>query len=119
MKRATTTMKKNEERSGRKEKRETRPLALIDARNQEQREWRGRPRASPELSSSRPTPKWSRSGSGEGSGVGARRASHRLRLQAVVKMTFAKGASLETLQALQLQPRRQHRRAIISMRRQD
>jgi hypothetical protein len=62
-----------------------------------------------ELSSNRPTPKWSRSGSGEGSGVEhAGIICTGETYKAVVKMTFAKGASLRTLQPLQLQPRRQH-----------
>jgi hypothetical protein len=45
-----------------------------------------------EVSSSRPTPKWSRNGSGEGFRCG--RTPVR-RYKNVVKMTFAKGASLE------------------------
>jgi hypothetical protein len=42
------------------------PSQLIDARIKELSDWRGETLARVRFSSSRPTPKWSRSGSGEG-----------------------------------------------------
>jgi hypothetical protein len=57
MKKATTTMKEGKGGDS--------PSQLIDARIKELSDWRGEALGS-EFSSSRPTPKWSRSGSGEG-----------------------------------------------------
>jgi hypothetical protein len=62
MKKATTTMNKSR---GSKEAKGGDSPAQLDARIEELGDWRGDTLLGSELSSSRPTPKWSRSGSGE------------------------------------------------------
>ena len=73
------------------------PSQLIDARIKELGDWRGEMLARIRSSSSRPTPTWSRSGSGGGVPVWAHDGiiCTGETYKAVVKMTFAKGASLE------------------------
>jgi hypothetical protein len=110
MKKATTSMKKS--KSGAKEgKGGDSPSQLIDARIKELSDWRGETlarvrilikQADPEVVEEwkwRGVPVWSHAGiicTGE-------------TYKNVVKMTFAKGASLEDPSwSLQLQPRRQH-----------
>ena len=65
MKKATTTMKKSKSAST-EGKGAASPSQLIDARIKELGDWRGETLARIRASSSRPTPTWSRSGSGEG-----------------------------------------------------
>ena len=69
----------------------------IDARIKELSDWRGETLARIRSSSSRPTPTWSRSGSGEGFRCGTHDGiiCTGETYKAVVKMTFAKGAALE------------------------
>ena len=87
------------------------PSQLIDARIKELGDWRGEMLGKLRALIKEADPTSSRSGSGEGSRCGRTTGSICTgeTYKAVVKMTFAKGASLEDPVApLQLQPRRQH-----------
>jgi len=61
----TAGTSKKSAKSGLNEIREDSPSQLIDGRIKELSDWRGETLAGSEFSSSKRTPKWSRSGSGE------------------------------------------------------